>query len=130
MLKLISTKDLANRAAEILKKSQPSSWVTIDTSSSSLIWGARRTGKSFWINENYQNEDIILIALLETDTLAEYLTKPSLLRERFQDTTKLIVIDEIQKSPVLHDEIHWLIEKTNTIFLLTGSSTGKLVPAE
>lgn len=130
MLKLISTKDLANRATEILKKSQPSSWVTIDTSSSSLIWGARRTGKSFWINENYQNEDIILIALLETDTLAEYLTKPSLLRERFQDTTKLIVIDEIQKSPVLHDEIHWLIEKTNTIFLLTGSSTGKLVPAE
>ncbi|MBL7006026.1 MAG: AAA family ATPase [Spirochaetia bacterium] len=130
MLKLISTKDLAKRATEILKKSQPSSWVTIDTSSSSLIWGARRTGKSFWINENYQNEDIILIALLETDTLAEYLTKPSLLRERFQDTTKLIVIDEIQKSPVLHDEIHWLIEKTNTIFLLTGSSTGKLVPSE
>ncbi len=104
--------------------------ITIDNSSSAFIWGARRTGKSFWINENYQNEDIILIALLETDTLAEYLTKPSLLRERFQDTTKLIVIDEIQKSPVLHDEIHWLIEKTNTIFLLTGSRSGKLVPSE
>ena len=100
--------------------------ITIDNSSSAFIWGARRTGKSFWINENYQNEDIILIDLLETDTLAEYMTRPSLLRERFLDTTKLIVIDEIQKAPFLLDEIHWLIEKSNVNFLLTGSSARKL----
>ena len=100
--------------------------INIDTSSSSFIWGARRTGKSFWIRNNYQNKDIIIIDLLETDTLAEYLTRPSLLRERFQDTKKLIVIDEIQKSPSLLDEIHWLIENKGLNFLLTGSSARKL----
>lgn len=54
------------------------------------------------------------------------MSKPSLLRERFSKTNKIIVIDEIQKAPLLLDEVHWMIENCNSIFLLTGSSARKL----
>ena len=37
-----------------------------------------------------------------------------------------IIIDEIQKIPTLLDEIHWLIENTNSYFILCGSSARKL----
>jgi len=35
---------------------------------------------------------------------------------------KYIIIDEIQKIPRLLDVVHLLIEKTDKIFILTGSS--------
>lgn len=38
----------------------------------------------------------------------------------------LVVIDEIQKLPVLLDEVHRLIEETPRRFLLTGSSARKI----
>ena len=100
--------------------------LNIDTRSSSFLWGARKTGKSYWINHNFKPEKIILIDLLQTDVFAEYASRPSLLRERFQKTQKLIVIYEIQKVPTLLDEIHWMIENKKITFLLTGSSTRKL----
>ena len=100
--------------------------LNIDTRSSSFLWGARKTGKSYWINHNFKPEEIILIDLLQTDVFAEYASRPSLLRERFQNTQKLIVIDEIQKVPTLLDEIHWMIENKKITFLLTGSSARKL----
>jgi len=46
------------------------------------------------------------------------------LRERW--TGKLTVIDEIQKTPALLDEVHWLIERRRASFLLTGSTARKL----
>ncbi len=100
--------------------------LNIDTNYSSFLWGARRTGKSFWIKHNFNADEILLIDLLKTDVFAEYSSRPSLLRERFQNTKKLIVIDEIQKAPVLLDEIHWMIENKKITFLLTGSSARKL----
>ena len=39
---------------------------------------------------------------------------------------KIIVIDEIQKIPILLDEVHNLIEEGDYRFLLTGSSARKL----
>ncbi len=98
----------------------------LDTSYSSFLWGARRTGKSYWVKHNFKSSDIILLDLLQTDIFAEYASRPSLLRERFQDTKKIIIVDEIQKIPILLDEIHWLIENKKVIFLLTGSSARKL----
>jgi uncharacterized protein len=100
--------------------------LNIDKTHSSFLWGARQTGKSYWIKNNFNPEDIILIDLLKTDVFAEYATRPSLLRERFQDSKKIIVIDEVQKAPMLLDEVHWMIENKNKIFLLTGSSARKL----
>ncbi len=98
----------------------------IDRNHSSFLWGARQTGKSSWIKHNFNSNEIILLDLLNTDVFAEYASRPALLRERFQDKNKLIVIDEIQKVPMLLDEVHWMIENKDIIFLLTGSSARKL----
>jgi predicted AAA+ superfamily ATPase len=57
---------------------------------------------------------------------ADYASKPSLLRERYQDHQGLIVIDEIQMVPDLLNEIHWLVENTEASFFMTGSSARKL----
>ncbi len=67
-----------------------------------------------------------LIDLLKTDVFAEYAVRPALLRERYSEHKKLIVIDEVQKVPALLDEVHWLIENKGLSFLLTGSSARKL----
>lgn len=42
------------------------------------------------------------------------------------DSITHVVIDEIQKIPMLLDEVHYLIEKTNKVFVLTSSSARKL----
>jgi predicted AAA+ superfamily ATPase len=71
-----------------------------------------------------------VIDLLQTDVFAEYASRPALLRERFSAHAAVrhdpIVIDEVQKLPVLLDEVHWLIENCRRTFLLTGSSARKL----
>ena len=91
---------------------------------SAFLWGPRRVGKSYWIRRHLR--DAVLIDLLQTDVFAEYASRPSLLRERFQDKRGLVVIDEVQKIPALLDEVHWLIENRALSFLLTGSSARKL----
>ena len=96
---------------------------------SAFLWGPRRTGKTYWIRQHLAGAPVI--DLLQTDVFAEYASRPSLLRERFSspDATGRrgpIVIDEVQKLPVLLDEVHWLIENRKATFLLTGSSARKL----
>ncbi|MBF0363060.1 MAG: ATP-binding protein [Oligoflexia bacterium] len=97
-----------------------------------FLWGPRKVGKTFWLKNQFLvdksiNHDSLYIDLLKTDLLVEYLTSPSLLRERYhKHPAHLIVIDEIQKVPGLLDEVHWLIENTNKSFILTGSSARKL----
>ncbi len=91
---------------------------------SAFLWGPRKVGKSYWIKQ--QLKDVILIDLLKTDVLADYLSRPSLLRERFSDADRLIVIDEVQMAPEILNEVHWLIENKHLSFLLTGSSPRKL----
>jgi predicted AAA+ superfamily ATPase len=39
---------------------------------------------------------------------------------------KIVILDEVQKVPELLDEVHWLIENTETQFILCGSSPRKL----
>ncbi len=70
--------------------------------------------------------DGLVIDLLKTDVYADYVSRPALLREKYQDHQGLIVIDEIQKVPALLDEVHWLIENKGRAFLMTGSSARKL----
>jgi predicted AAA+ superfamily ATPase len=94
-----------------------------------FLWGPRRTGKSFWIRNHLPAAP--LVDLLKTDTFAEYIARPSLLRERYgaghaDGQRGPIVIDEVQKAPALLDEVHWLIENKHLTFLLTGSSARKL----
>jgi uncharacterized protein len=99
------------------------------TKHSVFLWGPRKTGKSYWIRHNVKQP--IYLDLLQSDIFAEYSSRPSLLRERYQNLQidspgTPIVIDEVQKCPALLDEAHWLIENRSQTFLLTGSSARKL----
>lgn len=98
--------------------------LTLPAKRSAFLWGPRKVGKSYWIAHSLPNATVI--DLLKTDTFSDFASRPSLLRERFQNHKGLIVIDEIQKIPLLLDEVHWLIENSGLSFLLTGSSARKL----
>lgn len=90
---------------------------------SHFLFGPRSTGKSTLISEQLGGDSVVF-DLLERDTYKRLLQDPSLLSQ--VDQSKIIVIDEIQKIPSLLDEVHRLIHKNGTIFLLTGSSARKL----
>jgi len=52
-----------------------------------------------------------------TNDFLRYTSQPFLLREEVQAATpQLVIIDEVQKVPLLLDEVHWLIENTSTVF--------------
>ena len=98
--------------------------INLPANRSAFLWGPRKTGKTFWINTCFKGS--VIIDLLKTDVFADYASRPSLLRERYQEHKGLIIIDEIQMVPDLLNEIHWLIENTDVSFLMTGSSARKL----
>jgi uncharacterized protein len=91
---------------------------------SAFLWGPRKVGKTYWISHTQPDAEII--DLLKTDIMTEYISRPALLRELYQDHKGLIIIDEVQKVPALLDEVHWLIENKGLSFILTGSSARKL----
>ena len=98
---------------------------------SAFLWGARQTGKSTYLKESFPKA--LYYDLLRTDEHFRLVKQPHLLREEILSQLKetpevnyLVIIDEIQKVPVLLDEVHWLIENTNVQFLLCGSSARKL----
>jgi predicted AAA+ superfamily ATPase len=98
--------------------------INLPTDKSAFLWGPRKVGKSFWIHHHYSQE--IIIDFLKTDVFAEYVSRPSLLRERYGQARKRIIIDEVQMVPAILNEVHWLIENNQVSFLLTGSSARKL----
>src|SRR5688572_23505386 len=92
---------------------------------SAFLWGARKTGKSTLLKENFSSS--IYYDLLKTDDYLRLLAKPYLLREELlavkSEQLKFpIIIDEIQKIPLLLNEVHWLIENKKMSFILCGSS--------
>jgi len=89
-----------------------------------LLLGPRRTGKSSLIKNEIAPDRVF--NLLESDTFQKVSQRPSLIRESIQKSGELIVIDEIQKLPILMDEVHTMIENHGAHFLLTGSSARKL----
>lgn len=72
--------------------------------------------------------DVRYYDLLKSDEFERFSRRPWLLREELQDghDGELVIIDEIQKLPVLLDEVHWLIVNRDLRFILTGSSARKL----
>jgi predicted AAA+ superfamily ATPase len=91
-----------------------------------FLWGPRRTGKTTLLKEYYP--DALRIDLLKTDELMRYTKEPFRLREEVaalpQD--RFIVVDEVQKAPLLLDEIHYMIEEWQRVFGLCGSSARKV----
>ena len=67
-----------------------------------FLWGARKTGKSTFLKNQFPNS--LYIDFLQHSTFLEYSKNPSLLRERikaigYTSITGPIIIDEVQKIP-------------------------------
>lgn len=95
-----------------------------------FLWGARQTGKSTLLKALFP--DSLWFDLLLTDLFARLKQNPSQLREIILATnpTQPVVIDEIQKIPELLDEVHWLIENRHIRFILSGSSSRKIIRSQ
>ncbi len=95
-----------------------------------FIFGARGTGKSTFVNEQFlRTQSFFAIDLLDYDAEEKYSKDPQLLERELEALPKKIdwvFIDEIQKVPKLLDLVHKLIEKKKQKFILTGSSSRKL----
>src|SRR5213593_3654979 len=91
-----------------------------------FLWGPRQTGKSSLLRATYP--DAVWYDLLETNLFLRLAERPSLLREQLLALGKprLVVLDEIQKVPLLLDEVHALIERGGWVFALCGSSARKV----
>lgn len=100
--------------------------IDLPAKQSAFLWGARKTGKSTFLKENFSKA--IYYDLLHFDLFLKLSSSPHLLRQELLDKNKkaLVIIDEIQKVPALLDEVHWLIENSNYHFILCGSSSRKL----
>ncbi len=96
---------------------------------SAFLWGPRKTGKTTYLKDNFP--DSITYDFLKTDLFLEMSKNPALLREQLlaQPSHRLkspVILDEVQKVPLLLDEVHWLIENRGLRFILCGSSARKL----
>jgi predicted AAA+ superfamily ATPase len=93
-----------------------------------FLFGPRATGKSSLIREQL-SDNVLVINLLKSDLFLRLSAEPGLLIEIIatrKDKETIVVIDEVQKIPILLNEVHRLIEEENIRFLLTGSSARKL----
>ena len=89
-----------------------------------FLFGPRQTGKTSLIQHSLN--EYRYYNLLQTDVYLKLSRAPQRLRQEIADHDKVVVIDEIQKLPILLDEVHSLIEEKGIRFLLTGSSARKL----
>jgi len=91
-----------------------------------FLFGARQTGKTTALRQQFQNE--IFIDLLDSSMKLRFQRQPSLLYEMLSDKPEgtLVIIDEIPEVPELLNEVHRLIAEKQIIFILSGSSARKL----
>ncbi|MFN0117139.1 MAG: ATP-binding protein [Elusimicrobiota bacterium] len=89
-----------------------------------FLLGPRSTGKTFLIQS--QLPSLKKYDLLDSETYGKLARRPKLLEEELNPSDKFIVIDEIQRLPLLLNEVQRLIQNRHIHFLLTGSSARKL----
>ena len=105
--------------------------VNLPVTKSFFLFGPRLTGKSTLLTTNYTTgKGVLYIDLLDTSDLMRYLRDtPAFYREikAAQNETPIIIVDEIQKIPMLLNEIHRLLEEFPHLrFIMSGSSARKL----
>lgn len=92
-----------------------------------FIFGPRQTGKTTFLKHKYPNA--VYLNLLNTQLQLELLNEPYRLNQivgTFEDDT-LVIIDEIQKVPIILDEIQNIVQENPRMrFILTGSSARKI----
>lgn len=94
-----------------------------------FLFGPRGTGKSTLLKKRFQPSQCLWLDLLESSVEDRFSRNPGDLYAIVKALPKevlYVVVDEIQKVPKLLDEVHRLIEETDKIFILTGSSARKL----
>lgn len=89
-----------------------------------FLFGPRQTGKTFLIHQTLK--DARIYDLLDTSVYLALSQNPGRIAQELTALDKIVVIDEIQRLPILLNEVHRLIEENATRFLLTGSSARKL----
>jgi predicted AAA+ superfamily ATPase len=101
--------------------------VFIDNDGQSVFfWGARQTGKSTLLKMLFP--EALVFDLLLSDVYKRLITNPEYLRETIlAQEKKLVIIDEIQRIPILLNEVHWLIVNHTIQFILSGSSPRKII---
>ena len=94
-----------------------------------FLFGARGCGKTTLLQQRYSKKDSFFVDLLDVRLFQELVLDPG----RFVDLidskehrNKRVIVDEIQKLPILLDTIHQQIQKRNRQFILTGSSSRRL----
>ncbi|MCX5778183.1 MAG: ATP-binding protein [Elusimicrobia bacterium] len=96
---------------------------------SAFLWGPRKTGKTTFLH--YAFPDSLRFDFLDTDLFLSVAKRPAVLREMIlasssTSLSKPIILDEVQKVPLVLDEVHRLIEDHKLSFILCGSSARKL----
>ena len=92
------------------------------------MWGPRQTGKSTLLHELLP--DARYVDLLLSEQFEELNRRPSSLREKILADPlrkeRIVIIDEVQKLPILLDEVQSLMVHEGIRFILCGSSARKL----
>ena len=81
------------------------------------------------LKQRFDKDKCLWLDLLDSSVEDQFLRHPSDLYaivKALPEEITYVIIDEIQKIPKLLDEVHRLIEETDKIFILTGSSARKL----
>ncbi len=89
-----------------------------------FLLGPRQTGKSSLIRHTIKGAKVY--DLLDTSVFLALSQNPGRIAQELTTRDRIVVIDEIQRLPILLNEAHRLIEEKGVRFLLTGSSARKL----
>ena len=99
-----------------------------DTSTSFFLWGVRQSGKTTLLKERFPNA--LFIDLLQAEQFDRYQREPYRLRQEILGTTtsraRQIVIDEVQRLPMILNEVHSLIENEQIAFAMCSSNARRL----
>ena len=91
---------------------------------SHFLFGPRQTGKTSLIRHSLKG--VRTYDLLDNSLYLSLSQDPGRIAQEISPRDKIVVVDEIQRLPVLLNEVHRLIEERGLRFLLTGSSARKL----
>jgi len=91
---------------------------------SHFLFGPRQTGKTSLVQHSLKEAKVY--DLLDTSVFLALSQHPGRVAEELRPGDSIVVIDEIQRLPLLLNEAHRLIESRGVRFLLTGSSARKL----
>jgi len=90
-----------------------------------FLLGPRQTGKSTLLRASFP--DAVFVDLLESETFYELSSHPERLRQRHPDRKSCLIIDEIQKLPILLNEVQLMLDRNPSLrVVMTGSSARKL----